>query len=180
MIGISDSRGAVYHPDGLDVEEVLAHKHRTGALADYPEGEAMTNEEMLTLPCDVLVPSALENQITERNAPLVKAKIVAEGANGPTTPGADHILHDRGIFLIPDVLVNAGGVTVSYFEWVQGLQEYFWSEEEVNTRLQDILCRSFQRVLDVHLREGVDMRMAAYMVGVGRVAEAIRARGIYP
>lgn len=180
VIAISDSKGAIYHPGGLDMEKVLAHKRRTGALAGYPDGEAMTNEEMLTLPCDVLVPAALENQITERNAPLIKAKIVAEGANGPTTPGADHILHDRGIFLIPDVLANAGGVTVSYFEWVQGLQEYFWSEEEVNAKLQNILCRSFQEVLAVHLREKADMRMAAYMVAVGRVAEAIRVRGIYP
>lgn len=180
VIAVSDSRGGVYRPDGLDIEDVLVYKHRTGALAGYPGGETVTNEEMLTLPCDVLVPAALENQITERNAPLIQAKIVAEGANGPTTPGADRILHDRGVFLIPDVLANAGGVTVSYFEWVQGLQEYFWSEEEVNAKLQAILCRSFQEVLAVHLRENIDLRMAAYMVAVGRVAEAIRVRGIYP
>jgi glutamate dehydrogenase (NAD(P)+) len=140
----------------------------------------VTNEELLELPCDILIPAALEDQITEKNADRIRAKIVAEGANGPTSPEADKILHERGVFLIPDILANAGGVTVSYFEWVQGQQEWFWTEEEVNDRLRNIMQASFQYVLETHLKEDVPMRMAAYIVGVGRVAEAIRTRGIYP
>jgi glutamate dehydrogenase (NAD(P)+) len=143
-------------------------------------GDEITNEELLELECDILVPSALENQITDKNAPKIKAKIIAEGANGPTTPEADQILYDRGIFMVPDILANAGGVTVSYFEWVQNLQELLWSEEEISERLTRILRRSFVEVLNISQRERVDMRTAALMLGIGRVAEATKLRGIYP
>ena len=149
-------------------------------MVDFPDSDRITNEELLTLSCDVLVPAALENQITEKNAGAVQAKIVAEAANGPTTPGADEILHDRGVFTIPDILANAGGVTVSYFEWVQSLQKYFWNEPEVNAKLRDIICRSFREVVSLYEREQVDMRMAADMLAIGRVAEAIEIRGLYP
>lgn len=180
VIGISDSQGGTYNPKGLDVPALTEHKREAGTVVGFPGGEDITNEELLALKCDVLVPAALENQITEENADKVRAKIVAEGANGPTTPEADAILYERGTFVIPDILANAGGVTVSYFEWVQSLQEFFWSEEEVNTRLRDIMVRSFHEVYEVHMREKVDMRLAAYILAVGRVAEAFHTRGLYP
>jgi glutamate dehydrogenase (NAD(P)+) len=140
----------------------------------------VTNRELLELPCDILVPAAFENQITELNAGRVKAKIIAEGANGPTTPEADRILYERGVFVIPDVLANAGGVTVSYFEWVQDLQDFFWSEEEINERLERIMTRSFSDSLRVAQTNAVDMRTGTYMMAVSRVAEALQTRGIYP
>ena len=180
IIGVSDVRGGAYNPHGIDVPEFVAHSRENGSVVDFPGADVVTNEELLTLECDVLVPAALENQITEKIAPRIKTKILAEGANGPTTPEADRILRDREVFLIPDILANAGGVTVSYFEWVQGLQEYFWSEEQVNTRLQEIMCSSFSEVLAIYRDQQVDMRTAAYMLALGRVAEAIRIRGIYP
>ena len=180
VVGVSDSRGGVYCPDGISVADALAQKEQTGSVTGLKGCDGVTNEELLELPCDILIPAALEDQITEKNADRIRAKIVAEGANGPTSPEADKILHERGVFLIPDVLANAGGVTVSYFEWVQGQQEWFWTEEEVNDRLRNIMQASFQYVLETHLKENVPMRMAAYIVGVGRVAEAIRTRGIYP
>ena len=180
IIAVSDSRGGIYRAKGLDVQAVIDHKQETGSVGNFPDSDRITNEELLTLSCDILVPAALENQITERNAGAVQAKIVAEAANGPTTPGADQILHDRGVFTLPDILANAGGVTVSYFEWVQGLQKYFWNEAEVNAKLQDIICRSFREVVSLHEREKVDMRMAADMLAIGRVAEAIEIRGLYP
>jgi glutamate dehydrogenase (NAD(P)+) len=144
------------------------------------QGDNITNEELLELDCDILVPSALENQITQQNARKIKAKIIAEGANGPTNTEADKILHDRGIFMVPDILANAGGVTVSYFEWVQNLQELLWNEEEISDRLTRILKKSFAEVLTLSRKEKVDMRTAALMLGIGRVAEATRLRGIYP
>ena len=180
ITAISDSMGGIYNPNGLDLDEVLEWKREGGSVVDIKDGDVITNEELLVLPCDILVPAALENQITEANASQVQARVIAEGANGPTTPSADQILYDKGIFVIPDILANAGGVTVSYFEWVQGIQEYFWSETEVNDRLQEIMCRSFGEVLEAHQRERVDMRTAAYILAVSRVAEAIRLRGIYP
>ena len=180
VVAVSDSRGGIYRSKGLNIEAVMKHKRDTGSVVDFPDSDRITNEELLTLSCDVLVPAALENQITETNAGAVQAKIVAEGANGPTTPGADEILHDRGLFLIPDILANAGGVTVSYFEWVQGIQKYFWNESEVNAKLEDIICQSFGEVVSLREKEQVDMRMAAYMLAVGRVAEAIEIRGLYP
>jgi glutamate dehydrogenase/leucine dehydrogenase len=140
----------------------------------------MSNQELLELPCDILVPAALEGVITKDNAPRVKARIMAEAANGPTTPEADPILYANGVFVIPDILANAGGVTVSYFEWVQNLEMLHWSEDDVNRRLRDIMVRSFQEVREIAGRERVDMRTAAYMLAVGRVAEATLLRGVYP
>jgi glutamate dehydrogenase (NAD(P)+) len=180
LVGASDSAGGIYNPAGISVQALLRHKQEAGTVGGFAGCAAVTNEALLELPCDVLVPAALENQITERNADRIRAKIVAEGANGPTTPGADAILHERGVFLLPDILANAGGVTVSYFEWMQGQQEYFWSESEVNVRLAEIMHTAFEEVVSIHAERQVPMRMAAYMAGVGRVADAIRARGIYP
>ncbi len=182
VIAISDSRGGVYNENGLNISEILDCKKRYSCVIT-PEakvGEEITNEELLELDCDILVPSALENQITHKNASRIRTKIIAEGANGPTTPEADEILHDRGIFVVPDILANAGGVTVSYFEWVQNLQELLWSEEEISDRLTRIMRRSFAEVLNISRRQNVDMRTAALMLGIGRVAEATKLRGIYP
>ncbi|MFH1006123.1 MAG: Glu/Leu/Phe/Val dehydrogenase [Candidatus Latescibacterota bacterium] len=180
ITAVSDSKDGVHRSSGLDVEVLVQHKKETGSVAGFPDSDRITNEELLALQCDILVPAALENQITEHNAGAVKAKIIAEAANGPTTPGADEILDDHGVFTIPDILANAGGVTVSYFEWVQGLQKYFWNEAEVNKKLEDIICRSFWEVVNLHERERVDMRTAADMLAIGRVAEAIEIRGLYP
>jgi glutamate dehydrogenase (NAD(P)+) len=149
-------------------------------VVGYPDTDTITNAEVLELECDILVPAALENTITEANADKIKARIVSEGANGPTTPEADAILHDKGVLVIPDILCNAGGVTVSYFEWVQGLQFFFWSEEEINRRLEKIMVRSFNDVLGMSQEKNVDMRVAAYILAISRVAEATMTRGIYP
>ncbi len=180
MIAASDSRGGCYSADGIPVQELIAHKAETGSVVGFPGTDAVTNEELLELDCDVLIPAALENSINEDNAGQIKASIIAEGANGPTTPAGQEILNDRGIFVIPDILANAGGVTVSYFEWVQGLQSYFWSEAEVNKQLEDIMVRAFDRVYCEHEERNCDMRAAAMAVAVGRVAEAVHMRGIYP
>ena len=180
IVAVSDSRGGIYNANGLDFDAVESYKDKTGQVAGFKGADAVTNEELLELNCDVLIPAALENQITEKNATKIKAKIVAEGANGPTTPGADNILYDRRVFLIPDILANAGGVTVSYFEWVQGLMEYFWSEEEVNDKLRRIMQKAFAETLDVSLREKTDMRTAAYMLAVKRTADAGQTLGVYP
>jgi glutamate dehydrogenase (NAD(P)+) len=180
ILAVSDSTTGIMNPRGLDIKEVLAHKEKTGSLRGYREAEAITNERLLELECDVLVPAALENQITQENAPRIKAKIIAEAANGPTTPGADEILHHNGIFLIPDILANAGGVTVSYFEWVQSLQAFFWEEAQVNQHLEKVMTRAFQEVFAYARKYDVHMRTAAYVLAVGRVAEATRIRGIYP
>lgn len=179
IVAVSDANGGIYNPKGLDIETLLASTRERGVLpkGDY---ENVTNEELLALGCDVLVPAALENQITESNAANVKAKLLVEGANGPTTPAADAILRERGIRVVPDVLANAGGVTVSYFEWVQGRDEYFWSLDEVNLRLERLMKNAWTTISSVAEREDVDWRMASYLVGVGRVAAAIRTRGIYP
>jgi glutamate dehydrogenase (NAD(P)+) len=180
ILAVSDSGGGIISPKGLDIPAVEAHKERTGTLKGYAEADTISNERLLELECDVLVPAALENQITTENAARVRAKIVAEAANGPTTPGADDILHRNGVFLIPDILANAGGVTVSYFEWVQSLQSFFWEEKQVNEHLEKIMIRSFHEVLALAKKHEVHMRTAAYILGVGRVAEATRIRGIYP
>ncbi|MBI5966583.1 MAG: Glu/Leu/Phe/Val dehydrogenase [Deltaproteobacteria bacterium] len=182
VIAISDSKGGIYNKKGLNVASALECKTKYYCLITPGArmGDEITNEELLELDCDILVPAALENQITPKNAGKIKAKIIAEGANGPTTTEADEILHDRGIFIVPDILANAGGVTVSYFEWVQNLQELLWNEEEISERLIRILKKSFAEVLSISLREKVDMRTAALMLGIGRVAEATRLRGIYP
>jgi glutamate dehydrogenase (NAD(P)+) len=180
VVAISDSRGGIYNPEGIDINAAIAHKEETGALADLRGTEAVSNEDLLLLECDVLAPCALEQVITSANADKVKAKIICEGANGPVTPTADEILDERGVVVLPDVLANAGGVVVSYFEWVQGLQEYFWKEDEVNARLNDITTRAFNETWGVHESRGVSMRHAAYGLAVRRVADATTTRGLYP
>jgi glutamate dehydrogenase/leucine dehydrogenase len=180
VIAVSDSRGGIHNADGLDPAQVLKHKEKTGSVVDYGEADTITNEELLTMDCDILIPAALENQITLENVDKVRAKMIAEAANGPTTPSADDILYEKGIFVIPDILCNAGGVTVSYFEWVQNIQSLFWTLEEVNEQLGRIMRRSFWDVVSITKKDKVHMRTAALMLGVGRVAEATRLRGIYP
>jgi glutamate dehydrogenase (NAD(P)+) len=180
VIAISDSRGGLYNPKGIDIQAALAHKRETGALTGLKGAEEITNEELLLLDCDVLAPCALEQVITEENASQVKAKIILEGANGPLTPRADSILEEKGVLIIPDILANAGGVIVSYFEWVQGLQEYFWKEAEVNAKLNDIITKAFDETWATMESRGVAMRTASYGLAVQRVAEATVTRGIYP
>jgi glutamate dehydrogenase (NAD(P)+) len=180
VIAVSDSKGGIHAPDGLDIPSVIAYKAEHGQLEGFRGADAITNEELLLLECDVLAPCALEQVITGDNAAQVKARIICEGANGPVTPAADEILEDAGVLVLPDVLANAGGVVVSYFEWVQGLQEYFWKEEEVNERLNEIVTRAFRETSEARERYRTSMRMAAYGVAVGRVAEATVTRGLYP
>jgi len=180
VIGVSDSRGGIYNEAGLDMSAVLAHKQETGALEGLRGTESITNEELLVLDCDVLAPCALEQVITRDNADQVKAKIIAEGANGPVTPGADEILDERGVLVLPDVLANAGGVVVSYFEWVQGLQEYFWKEDEINSKLRDITTRAFNETWRTAEDRKTSMRLSAYGLAVRRVADATVTRGLYP
>ena len=179
IIAVSDKSGGIYNPKGLVVADVLAHVRQTKFLKGYPKAQAISNEEILELPCDVLVPAALENVITAKNAGNIKAKIICEGANGPTTAGADKILNEKGIFVIPDILANAGGVTVSYFEWVQDRGGYFWDEETVNNRLERIMVRSFGEVTSMADRYKVDNRIGAYMLAIDRVAAVHRLRGMY-
>jgi glutamate dehydrogenase (NAD(P)+) len=180
IVAVSDSAGGIHNPAGIDVRTAGAYKRDNGTLAGFPDAGEVTNEELLVLDCDVLAPCALEQAITSDNADDVKAAIVCEGANGPTTLEADEILNDRGVLVLPDVLANAGGVVVSYFEWVQGLQEYFWKENEVNERLNDIITRAFTETWETHERRSFSMRQAAYALAVGRVAEATVTRGLYP
>ena len=180
IVGLSDSSAAVSNADGIDVRAALEHKRETGSLEGLSATETLTNEELLLVDCDVLAPCALEQVITSENADQVKAAIVCEGANGPVTPEADNILDDRGVLVLPDVLANAGGVIVSYFEWVQGLQEYFWKESEVNAKLNDIITRAFAETWRTHEERSLPMRQAAYALAVGRVAEATTTRGLYP
>lgn len=180
VVGISDVFGGIYNPHGFDVHALLAYAKKTGTVLGYPGADQVSNRELLELPCEVLVPAAIEGQITAENAPRIQARIIAEGANGPTTPEADDILHDRGVFIIPDILCNAGGVTVSYFEWVQDLQQFFWDEGEINNRLAQIMIRSFRDVLSVTREKKVNMRTGAYIRAIDRVAKATMIRGIYP
>ena len=180
IVALSDSRGGVHNADGIDVQAALAHKQDTGSLEGLAGAEAITNDELLLVDCDVLAPCALEQVITGENADQIKASIVCEGANGPVTLDADVILDDRGVLVLPDVLANAGGVVVSYFEWVQGLQEYFWKESEVNAKLNDIITRAFAETWRAHEERSLPMRQAAYALAVGRVAEATTTRGLYP
>ncbi|MGH7720297.1 MAG: Glu/Leu/Phe/Val family dehydrogenase [Gemmatimonadaceae bacterium] len=179
IVAIADRSGGVYNAGGLDVEDAIAHVRRRKSLEGYDKGDRITSEDVLTLDVDVLVPAALENVITRKNAHAVKAKIICEGANGPTTAPADAILEEKGVFVIPDILANAGGVTVSYFEWVQDRGGYFWSEDVVNERLLQIMSRSFADVLELSKRHRVNMRTAAYMLAISRVATVHRLRGIY-
>jgi glutamate dehydrogenase (NAD(P)+) len=180
VVAISDSRVALHNPNGIDIAAAFAHKREHGSLTGLKDTEQVTNEELLTLDVDILAPCALEQVITEQNAGDVKASIICEGANGPVTPAADAILEDRGVLILPDVLANAGGVVVSYFEWVQGLQEYFWKETEVNAKLNDIISRAFDETWETAERRQLPMRVAAYGLAVQRVAEATITRGIYP
>lgn len=192
IIAVSDVYGGIYNPKGLDIagllareasfarDGLLARDRETGSVVGFKDAEIVTNAELLELPCDILVPAALEDQICEINAPNIKAKLIIEGANGSTTAVADEILCDKGITVIPDVLANTGGVIVSYFEWVQGLQSFFWNEVDVNERLQHIMTNAYEEVLYISQREKVNMRAAAYMLAIGRIAQAINLRGIHP
>ncbi|MDO8689126.1 MAG: Glu/Leu/Phe/Val dehydrogenase [Dehalococcoidia bacterium] len=178
VIAISDSRGGAYREDGLDIKEAIRHKESGGELSDF--ADKITNEDLLELSCDVLVPAAMENQITAQNASRIKAKVVAEAANGPVTPEADVILSENCVLLLPDILCNAGGVLVSYFEWVQDLQAFFWKEGEIRAKLESVMVGAFNDVYRMAQEKGADMRLAANMLAVSRVAEAMASRGIYP
>jgi len=181
VIAISDSKGGVYNPNGLDVEASISCKRNNQCLLSHElNAEDITNAELLEIECDILVPAATEKQINRDNAPRLHCRMIAEGANGPTTPEADDILFDRGIFIIPDILANAGGVTVSYFEWVQNVQELLWTEDEVGERLQRTINRAFSEVYQIASEKKLNMRTAAYILGVGRVAKVMELRGIYP
>jgi glutamate dehydrogenase (NAD(P)+) len=180
IVGISDISGGYTNPKGLDIPAIKAWLKTHKTLEGFTGGDKLSQEELLALPCDILAPCALENQLTAKTAPNVKASIVAEGANGPTTPEADKILEDKGIVIIPDILCNAGGVTVSYFEWVQGLQSFFWTEQEINSRLERIMTEAFQAVMAQAEQYQVGQRVAAQTLAIGRVAEAAALRGIYP
>jgi glutamate dehydrogenase (NAD(P)+) len=179
VIGVSDRTGGFVDEKGLPVEKLLELADKNHSLEGCPYGDKISNEELLELKCDVLVPAALEMQITKANAAKIHCRILAEGANGPTTPDADTILRENGIFLIPDILANAGGVVVSYFEWVQDLQNFFWNEVEVTSKLREILVKSFHEVLRMSGKHGVDMRLAALMIGIDRVTRAMLWRGLY-
>jgi len=180
IIAVSDSKSGVYNSNGIDVENTLRHKEETGSLIGFKDTEKITNAELLALDCDILIPAAIEYQIHEDNVSSVKARIIVEGANGPTTAEAAKILGDKRIFIVPDILASAGGVVVSYFEWVQGTQCFFWSEEEVNSRLETVMDTAFHEVLEVSKREKVDMRDAAHMLAIERLARAMKTRGIFP
>ncbi|HEY7715609.1 MAG TPA: Glu/Leu/Phe/Val dehydrogenase [Candidatus Binatia bacterium] len=179
IIGVSDRTGGFVDPRGLPVDKLLEVATKNHGFEGNPYGDKITNQELLELKCDILVPAALEMQITGANAPRLQCRILAEGANGPTTPEADAILREKDVFVIPDVLANAGGVVVSYFEWVQGLQNFFWSEHEVNEKLRDILVKAFHQVLQMSQNRSVDMRLAALMIGIDRVTQAMLWRGLY-
>jgi glutamate dehydrogenase (NAD(P)+) len=179
VIGVADRTGGFFDAKGLPVDKLLEVANKTHSLENCPYGDKISNEELLELKCDILVPAALEMQITEENADRVQCRLLVEGANGPTTLGADAILRDKGIFLVPDILANAGGVIVSYFEWVQDLQNFFWTEDEVNTKLKDMLTKTFHQVLAMSQQHKVDMRLAALMMGIDRVAKAMLWRGLY-
>ncbi len=180
VVAVSDLKGGVYDPNGLDLDKLDAWVREHRFLEGFPGAESVSNAELLELPCDVLIPAAVQNQITEKNAHALRCRIVVEGANGPTTLEADRILAERGIFVVPDILANAGGVVVSYFEWVQGLQQFFWSEDEVNLRLVSIMTRAFKEVLAVALEKKVDLRTASLMRGISRITAAKRVRGVFP
>ncbi len=180
VVAVSDAFGGVYNPEGLDIAAMRSLMGKDGLLGESGFGKPISPKELLELPVDVLVPAAIENQITAENAGRIAAKFVIEGANGPTTPDADVILQERGVFLVPDVLANAGGVIVSYFEWVQDLQFLFWQEAEVNARMEAILIRAYAEVREMAVAQGIDRRLAAYLIGVKRVADATTIRGIYP
>ena len=180
IVGLSDISGGVYNPAGIDVHMAQRYADSHGYLTDLPDTENVTNAELLELPCDLLIPAALENQLTARNADRVKARLIIEAANGPTTPEAEAILYDKGATIIPDILANAGGVTVSYFEWVQDLQRFFWTEPEINAQLAIIMTRAYEAVRQKAQEQEVNLRMGAYLLAVARLAEATELRGVYP
>jgi len=180
VVAVSDSTGGIHAPDGLDIARVVGWKQEHGTVQGFPGATDITNAAVLEVDCDILIPAALENQITSRNAGRIKARLVAEAANGPTTPDADQVLFGNGTFMIPDILCNAGGVTVSYFEWVQDLNRDHWSESVVNAKLKEIMVRAFAETLAIAEREQSDMRSAAYLLAVSRVADAMSMRGLYP
>ena len=180
VVAISDSKGAIYNPKGLDLEALSDHKSVRGGVSGFKGAEEISGADMLELPVTVLVPAAVERQITEANADRIRARLITEGANAATTPEADRILHERGVFLVPDILANSGGVIASYFEWVQDLQAFFWEEEEINTKLHHVITRAFYEVLHESVNKRLDMRTAAYVLAVQRVAGATTVRGIYP
>jgi glutamate dehydrogenase (NAD(P)+) len=180
VVAVCDALGGLYNPNGLDIPSLMECSRRDGTLTTHPGGEPITSEQLLELDVDVLIPAALENQITSANAKRIQAKLIVEGANGPTTPSADRILYDRGVVLVPDVLANAGGVIVSYFEWVQDLQSFFWAENEVNSRMEQMMLHAYSSVIEIAARDKVDLRTAAYIIGVKRVADATTIRGMYP
>jgi glutamate dehydrogenase (NAD(P)+) len=179
IVAVSDWKGGVYNATGLDVAAMLEYAKTHKSIAGFPGGEALSNEQLFALEVDVLIPAALENQVTMDNAPSIKAKILVEGANGPTTPDAHQHLHQRGVFVIPDILANAGGVTTSYFEWVQDRYGYFWELAEVNTRLEQKMVEAFDDVLQTSMKYKVDLRTAAYIVAISRVGNVTRMRGMY-
>jgi len=179
IVAVTDWKGGVYNAKGLDVSKLSQHVWQHKTVAGFPGGEPMANDDLFALEVDVLIPAALENQITIENAPRIRAKILVEGANGPTTPDAHRHLHERGVFVVPDILANGGGVTTSYFEWVQDRHGYFWTEKEVNDRLEAKMYEAYNAVLQTALRYKVDMRTAAYLVAINRVATVTRLRGMY-
>lgn len=180
VVAVSDSTGGIYSAEGLNIPDVLMHKEKTSSVQNYKGAKNITNEELLEMPCDVLIPAALENQINGKNADKIKAKMVAEAANGPTTPDADKVLYEKGICLIPDILANSGGVTVSYFEWVQNLTREQWPLDVVNSKLEEKMTKAFNDVVTLAEREESNMRTGALMLGVGRVANAIKTLGLWP
>jgi glutamate dehydrogenase/leucine dehydrogenase len=180
VVGASDSTVALHNRNGLDIPKLIMHKENTASLRGFPEAEVVTPEELLSLDCEILIPAALENVITWENAHAVHARIVAEAANGPVTPEADRIFDQAGVFLVPDILCNAGGATVSCFEWVRDEDRLFWDGQDVDCRLERVMTRAFNDVLGIHLDRKVSMRLAATMLGVSRVADAHRIRGLYP
>jgi glutamate dehydrogenase (NAD(P)+) len=180
VIAVSDVNGGLYRDAGLNIRQVIKYQQEAKTIVGFPDADPITNADLLTLSCEILVPAALERQITETNAGKIQCRILAEGANGPTTPEADVILQERGIFVIPDILCNAGGVIVSYFEWVQDLQNYFWTETQINRRLKQVLIKPFHEVYALVQRQRLGMRIAALMLGVGRVADGKRVRGLFP
>jgi glutamate dehydrogenase (NAD(P)+) len=180
VVAVSDSKGGVYNPKGLDLAALEEHRQVRGGISGFKKGDTITNEELLELPVTVLVPAAVQDQITADNAGKIRARLITEGANAAVSPEADPILHERGIFVIPDIIANAGGVIVSYFEWVQDLQAFFWEEEEINTKLHHVITRAFYEILHTSVNKRIDMRLAAYALAVQRVANATTVRGIYP
>lgn len=181
IVAVSDSKGGIYNEKGLAIKKLIQYKERTrGPLMEFEDGQPISNEELLSLPCDILIPAAIGSQITGENAPKVQAKVVAEGANAPVTMEGHKILMEKGVFIIPDILGSAGGVTVSYFEWLQGIQKYFWTLAQVNSKLEEIMSSSFRQVMRVCMAKKVDTRTAALMIGLERVVEAAKLRGLYP